>query len=86
MRRGGQIVAVAGADLSMDFVERAFLRSLGRREEHIALITESGKVVASNSARFAPGTRFEGTPGGLASVPVPVEALATPPWQLIVAG
>lgn len=83
--RGSQTVAVAGADLSMDFIERAFLRSLGRRDEHVALITESGKVVASNSARFAPGTRFEGPRAVTGSVPVPVADLASPPWHLIVA-
>ncbi|MFD1211768.1 cache domain-containing protein [Arthrobacter sp. GCM10027362] len=83
---GARTAAVAGADLSMDFIERAFLRNLGRRNEHVALITETGKVVASNSARFAPGTRFEGPRTGLDSVPVPVAALAAPPWHLIVAG
>ena len=77
---------VAGADLSMDFIERAFLRNLGRRDEHVALITETGKVVASNSARFAPGTRFEGPQAGLVSVSVPVSHLDSPPWRLIVAG
>ena len=82
---GTHLVAVAGADLSMDFIERAFLRNLGRREEHVALITDTGKVVASNSARFAPGTRFEGPRAGLVSVPVPVMDLTTPPWHLIVA-
>lgn len=82
---GQQTAAVAGADLSMDFIERAFLRNLGRRDEHVALITETGKVVASNSARFAPGTRFEGPEAGLGSVPVPVADLASAPWRLIVA-
>lgn len=76
---------VAGADLSMDFIERTFLGGLGRRTEHIALITETGKVVASNSARFAPGTRFEGPRAELDSVPVEVAGLAAPPWHLIVA-
>ncbi|MFE5837974.1 cache domain-containing protein [Arthrobacter sp. NPDC056493] len=79
-------VAVAGADLSMESIERTFLLNLGRRDEHVALITETGKVVASNSARFAPGTRFEGPHGGPGSVPVPVADLSTAPWRLIVAG
>lgn len=78
-------VAVAGADLSMESIERSFLLNLGRRDEHVALITETGKVVASNSARFAPGTRFEWPSSGAGSVPVPVAGLATPPWRLIVA-
>jgi hypothetical protein len=69
---GGKLVftvAVAGADLSMESIERTFLLNLGRREEHVALITETGKVVASNSARFAPGTRFAGPRSGPGSVP-----------------
>ncbi|UKA54611.1 cache domain-containing protein [Arthrobacter sp. FW305-BF8] len=76
-------VAVAGADLSMESIERTFLLNLGRRDEHVALITESGKVVASNSARFAPGTRFEGPRSGPGSVSVPVADLAAPPWRLV---
>jgi hypothetical protein len=78
-------VAVAGADLSMESIERTFLLNLGRRDEHVALITETGKVVASNSARFAPGTRFEGPHGSPGSVPVQVADFPTPPWRLIVA-
>ena len=76
-------VAVAGADLSMESIERTFLLNLGRREEHVALVTETGKIVASNSARFAPGTRFEGEPGGPGSVTVPVADLAASPWHLV---
>ena len=76
-------VAVAGADLSMESIERTFLLNLGRRDEHVALITETGKVVASNSARFAPGTHFEGPRSGPGSVPVPVADLASPPWHLV---
>ncbi|MFJ4026789.1 cache domain-containing protein [Paenarthrobacter sp. NPDC089989] len=80
---GAETVAIAGADLSMEFIEREFLRGLGRRPEHVALLTESGKVVASNSARFAPGTRFEGDGSGSAAVPVAVAGLAAPPWHVI---
>ena len=80
---GLRALAVAGADLSMEEIERIFLRSLGRRKEDIALVTATGKVVASNSARFAPGTRFEGDPGGSASRPVHVAGLATAPWRLV---
>lgn len=76
-------VAVAGADLSMESIERTFLLNLGRREEHVALITETGKVVASNSARFAPGTRFGGPHNGPGTVSVPVAHLAAPPWHLV---
>jgi hypothetical protein len=83
---GGKLVftvAVAGADLSMESTERTFLLNLGWREEHVALITETGKVVASNSARFAPGTRSAGPRSGPGSVPVPVAGLASPPWHLV---
>ena len=81
---GADTVAVAGADLSMGFIERVFLRSLGPRDEHVVLITETGKVVASNSARFAPGTRFETPRGDVPSVPVASGDLASPPWLLVV--
>jgi hypothetical protein len=77
-------VAVAGADLSMESIERTFLLNLGRRDEHIALITDTGKVVASNSARFAPGTRLESHSLRPGSVPVPVADLASPAWHLII--
>ncbi|MFC7846982.1 hypothetical protein ACFUTU_00745 [Arthrobacter sp. NPDC057388] len=76
-------VAVAGADLSMESIERTFLLNLGRRDEHVALITETGKIVASNSARFAPGTRFEGPRSGPGTVTVPVADLATSPCHLV---
>ena len=75
--RGNETVAVAGADLSLEQIQRSFLLGLGRRDEHIALITETGKIVASNSARFAPGTRYEGEREG--PVPVAVPSLASPP-------
>lgn len=79
-------MAVAGADLSMESIERTFLLNLGRQDEHVALITETGKVVASNSARFAPGTRFEGPRSGPGPVPVPVADLAAPLCHLVAAG
>lgn len=79
--RGKETVAVAGADLSLERIERLFLLGLGRRDEHIALITETRKIVASNSARFAPGTRYEGEREG--PVPVTVPSLASPPWYLL---
>jgi hypothetical protein len=82
---GQRTVAIAGADLSMESIERTFLLNLGRRDEHVALITDSGKVVASNSARFAPGTRLESLGLRPGSVPVPVASLASPPWRLIIA-
>lgn len=81
--RDSQTGAIAGADLSMEVIERALLQNLGRRDEHVALITETGKIVASNSARFAPGLRFEGSLAGLLSVPVAAADLASPPWRLV---
>ncbi|MDJ0459152.1 cache domain-containing protein [Arthrobacter sp. NQ7] len=81
--QGRRALAVAGADLSMEGIERIFLKNLGRRREDIALVTITGKVVASNSARFAPGTRFEGEPSTEASVPVHIAGLAGPPWRLV---
>jgi hypothetical protein len=83
VNHGQRTVAVAGADLSMESIERTFLLNLGRRDERVALITETGKGVASNSARFAPGTRFQGARSGAGSVPVPAADLAAPPWHLV---
>ncbi|MFF2345822.1 cache domain-containing protein [Pseudarthrobacter sp. NPDC058119] len=83
--QGSRALAVAGADLSMDGLERIFLKSLGRRQEDIALVTVTGKVVASNSARFAPGTRFEGGTPSKVSVPVTITGPANAPWQLVAA-
>ncbi|HKU10084.1 MAG TPA: cache domain-containing protein [Sinomonas sp.] len=77
-------LGIVGADLSMDSLEREFLRHLGRQREHVALVTETGKVVASNSARYAPGTRFEGPQISLLSIPVPAAELASPPWRIVV--
>lgn len=50
----GQI-SVVGADLSMAQLELLFLRSLGRQEPDVVLLTDSGKVVASNTGRYAAG-------------------------------
>ncbi|PNH80202.1 hypothetical protein [Arthrobacter sp. AFG20] len=67
----------------MESIERTFLLNLGRRDEHVALITETGKVVASNSARFAPGTHSMGRRSGPGTASVPVAHLATSPWHLV---
>lgn len=48
-------VSVVAADLSVHHLEVTFLRALGRQELPVALVSESGKVVASNSARYAVG-------------------------------
>lgn len=83
--QGTRALAVAGADLSMESIEHIFLKNLGRRQEDIALVTVTGKVVASNSARFAPGTRFEAGSSSKVSVPVLVAGLNNAPWQLVAA-
>ncbi|MDQ0212438.1 hypothetical protein J2S92_003127 [Arthrobacter bambusae] len=84
VRAGTRNVAVAGADLSMESIERTFLFNLGRTDKDVALVTDSGKVVASNSARFAPGTRLEEDLTCAGAVPVNVAAIASPAWRLIV--
>jgi hypothetical protein len=83
VKHGQRTVAVAAADLSMESIERTFLLNLGRRDEHVAPITETGKVVASNSVRFAPGTRLQGARSGPGSVPVPAADVPAPPWRLV---
>jgi hypothetical protein len=48
-------ISVVGVDLSMTELELLFLRSLGRQESDVVLVTDSGKVVASNTGRYAAG-------------------------------
>jgi hypothetical protein len=68
---------------STESIETTFLLNLGRRDEHVDLITETDKVAASNSARFAPGTHSKGRRSGTGTVSVPVAHLATSPWHLV---
>jgi hypothetical protein len=78
--RGG--VSVAGADLSMAELELLFLRSLGRWDSDVVLFTDSGKVVASNTGRYAAGRIM---PDALAEgVRVPFESVART-WRIVVA-
>jgi hypothetical protein len=81
---GPDLRSVAGADLSMDYLERRFLRSLGARGERIALVTESGKIIASNDSRMVAGTRTGTENPPASSVPVQCLALQRPPWQVAV--
>lgn len=82
------LCSVLAADLSLDFLEVLFLRSLRRREQHVALVTGTGKVVVSNTARHATGTLL--TPNALAqaapslSCIVPVSRIPAGPWRLVV--
>lgn len=74
--------SVAGADLSMDHLERYFLRHLGPRGESIALVSESGKIITSNDARMISGTRIgTGTPPAL-SWPVSSKRMQGSPWRV----
>ncbi|MEO3935053.1 cache domain-containing protein [Micrococcaceae bacterium Sec7.4] len=79
--RGGRI-SVAAADLSVHFLEVTFLRSLGKQAASVALITEGGKVVASNSARYAVGRSGpilgETHPVPFQNVPAPWKIVFTP--------
>ncbi len=85
---GGQQCSVLAADLSLDFLERLFLRSLRRRNQPVALVTGTGKVVVSNTARHATGTLL--TPQALEEAEpslscfVPVPRLSADPWRLVV--
>lgn len=82
--------SVIATDLSLDVIESTFLRALGRRTQKIALVTDTGKVVASNTARFATGTllhagREAGSPQGLRGTDVPCASLPDGSWRLVVA-
>lgn len=80
--------SVLAADLSLGYLEMLFLRSLRRREQHVALVTGTGKVVVSNTARHATGTLL--TPKALheaepsLSLRVPTSRISTDPWRLVV--
>lgn len=74
--------SVVGADLSMDHLERRFLQSLGVRTESIALVSESGKIITSNTARLIPGTRLNADNPPALSHPVPSYRMDRTPWQI----
>lgn len=74
--------SVVGADLSLDHLEKRFLQSLGARPESIALVSESGKIITSNTARLISGTRLDaGNPPAL-SQPVLAARMSRSPWRI----
>lgn len=74
--------SVVGADLSMDYLERHFLRNLGDRPERIALITASGKIIAANDARMMAGSRVDESNHPDATFPVTSLVLTESPWRI----
>ncbi|HKU35585.1 MAG TPA: cache domain-containing protein [Paenarthrobacter sp.] len=74
-------VSVVAADLSVHHLEVTFLRALGKQDLPVALVSESGKVVASNSARYAVG-RTAAADVSARSVALPMKSL-TDPWQVV---
>lgn len=81
-------VSVVGGDLSIPDVESLLLRTLSTRSPQIALLAANGRVIASNTARHAIGTRVR--PGGRTIIE---RSLALPsadpegvPWRLVAFG
>lgn len=74
--------SVVGADLSLDQLERRFLQSLGIRQESIALVSESGKIITSNTARLISGTRLRAENLPVLSRPVSSDRMHRSPWQI----
>lgn len=74
--------SVVGADLSMDQLERRFLQSLGVRQESIALVSESGKIITSNTARLISGTRISAHNSPALSRQVPSARMHRSPWHI----
>jgi hypothetical protein len=76
VRCGSRFVGVAGADILAAQVERLVLADLAVLGGDAVLATASGRVIASNTARFLPG---EIAPPG-----EPVEACGTTlPWTVL---
>lgn len=73
------MVSVVAADLSVHQLEVTFLRALGKQEVPVALVSDSGKVVASNSARYAVGRTVTGPEQP--STALPLKSLAHP-WHI----
>lgn len=82
--------SVAAADLSLDCLERILLRSLGTRERDVVLLTDSGKIVASNTARHVTGTILDRGAAGNGptrekeTLPIGSALHARIPWRLVV--
>lgn len=82
--------SVVAADISLDRVERLLLRSLSTREHQVVLLTDSGKIVASNTARYVTGTILDlesardGAAGQMAELPIMSALHIRIPWRLVV--
>jgi len=75
--------SVAAADLSLDCLERVLLRSLGTRDRDVVLLTDSGKIVASNTARHVTGTILDsGSVREEETLPILSARPARIPWRL----
>ena len=79
VRGHDNMTSVVAADLSVHQVEVTFLRALGTQEVPVALVSNNGKVVASNSARYAVGR----TVGEADELPIilPLRSLEDP-WRI----
>lgn len=85
-----ELCSVIAADLSLDFLESVFLRALGRRHGQILLVTQSGKVVASNTARHTVGTLLDVERRDDAyialAIDIPTSCNLANPWRVLALG
>jgi len=83
----GRFVGVAGADVLAEEVERAVLPGLARLGRVAVLASGNGRVIASNTARFAPGLILERIlerqPTGDRLVAVDAPEAVGLPWVLL---
>ena len=78
---GGRFAGVAGADILAAQVEHALVPALSRLGGTAVLASANGRVIASNSSRFLPGTVLAGD-GGERLVAV-AGAATSLPWTLL---
>jgi hypothetical protein len=98
LRQDGRFTGVAGADILAAQVERAVVPGLSRLRRVAVLTARNGRVIASNSPRFLPGTVLgrEARDGELVEVSgcgggdVPRQGTGSPvaslPWSLLAGG
>jgi hypothetical protein len=76
----GQVVGVAAADVLVASLERRIMPRLCALGEPVLLINRGGRIIASTSAEFAPGTRVGAIDGARSRADVTVPGID---WRLV---
>jgi hypothetical protein len=83
VNHAGQVSAVVACDLTLPVLERHLVQSIGT-EAVVALVTSSGKVIASNSARHFGGTVLTAESiGANFSAQIPDAIVGRLDWRLV---